>query len=218
MGNATTKVAPLCTIDEVDSMLGDDLTHALASKMVYEEGRRNDADEPDTINKYVQRLIHEYLIFMWLRKSYPAQDLSAPVPIDAVWQHHTTFTRQYAHFCARHFDSFQHHDPVIPSKPVSHQTERARAKAYICYSHHTKLDPPEEFWPSSDALARQLKFLRGKVIKTENRKVIFLSDQLSKSVHSREIANAGKRFKTSSSSNSYMYGTEEDASSYAAIM
>ena len=105
-----------------------------------------------TLKDKVERLIHEYLIYMWLIKANPEQRVAPSNPIDVVWHHHILFTRECAQFCELHFGKFIHHAPTVIgySKYNSQDNIRDYSKLLIRYKYHTKLQPPVDIWPQMD--------------------------------------------------------------------
>ena len=145
-------------------MISGNFRRVIISKLVQKFGKKRPAE--------VERLVHEYLIFMWLRKLNPTQPITPSKLVDEVWHQHILFTREYAQFCQYRFGEFLHHKPTVSdySKRTHSDDLRNYAQVLIRYEYHTKLVPPKDFWPTSDrekasvkSLQKTAKFVGGRV-------------------------------------------------------
>ena len=174
----SSKLSFIPAVKDVDLMLTDNFRNALTAKLVWELGQEQsitDNERPALKNK-VERMIHEYLIFMWIRKLNPTERISPSESVDVVWHQHILFTQEYAQFCQRHLGAFLHHVPTVPNYSKANHGDDTRdyAKVLIRYAYHTKLSPPEEFWPASNKVKAVMKTLQESVIVVGSR-VKFLS-------------------------------------------
>ena len=97
----------------------------------------------------VQRLLHEYVRFLWLHRARPEDALSPSPLVDAFWHHHLLATRSYADLCACLGLKFVHHDPLRAAAAPEQQRERYRA-TLIAYRAYYGRDAPAEFWPPAE--------------------------------------------------------------------
>ena len=175
--NTTFQIASMI---QVDSMISDKFRAALVYKLVreFEYQRKTSISERPALEQEVKALVHEYLLFIWLKMLNPKQDISPPKSIDLVWHQHILFTKEYSEFCQHHFGFFLHHSPTVPG--YSNKTRKENIKTYaevlIRYKYHTKLEPPRQFWPQSGPVEKFLKELQKHVI-VENSRVKFASSE-----------------------------------------
>lgn len=165
------------SMSQVDSMISDKFRAALVYKLVreFEYQRKTSISERPALEHEVKALVHEYLVFIWLKMLNPKQAISPPKPIDVVWHRHILFTKEYSEFCQYHLGFFLHHSPTVPnySDITRKDNIKTYAKVLIRYKHHTKLEPPRQFWPQSDKVQKLLKVLQKHAI-IENSRVKFV--------------------------------------------
>ena len=156
MGNCDSRPAlsSVPSLAHVDGMISDGFRRAMVTKLAWEfEKKRNTGEaERPALKIEVERLLHEYLIFIWLRKLNPTERITPSKRVDEAWHQHILFTREYARFCRYHLGEFLHHNPTVPnySKANYNDDSRDYARVLIRYAYHTKLAPPVDFWPTSD--------------------------------------------------------------------
>lgn len=175
----------LCDINDVESMVTSKFKYALTTKLVHTFVRERNATDDESaraaITKEVERLVHEYLVFMWIIKANPEQRVSPSKPIDIVWHQHILFTREYADFCGKHFGKFLHHSPTVPDYSTTTYSDNMSwyAKVLIRYVYHTKAAPPAEFWPQSQAEKERVKFWQNAAVVKNSRLVFCTAEKTS---------------------------------------
>jgi len=219
---ASSKKAAINGIEQVDSMIADEFRHTLTTTLVRNllKQRGNSSEDEQTETKVeVENLIHEYLVFVWLRKLYPLQIMPASERVDVAWHQHILYTREYAQFCKLHLGSFLHHTPKMPSTgSTANKSNPNYTKLLIRYKYHTNSKPPEEFWPQSNALRAQENALKRQMIEN-NSKIRFWDDEISKPKSNTQKKNKQPNRNRSSSSNAYLFGTSSaDTDLTAAII
>ena len=205
---ASSKQASLCSLEQVDSMIAAEFKSALVSKLVLNlsEQRQELASEA-AIKDEVKRMVHEYVIFLWLRKLYPQQIMPASKPVDIVWQQHILFTREYEAFCQHQLGKFLHY---TPNSSEQNGYDHKYSKLLIRYKYHAKSEPPEEFWPQSAAQKQRRSTLEKQKIEL-NSKIKFLDDEGTKVSKSSN----NNRPRKSVAKSSFSAGSGAD---YAAIL
>ncbi|MDQ2820012.1 MAG: glycine-rich domain-containing protein-like [Pseudomonadota bacterium] len=68
----------------------------------------------------------EYRRFLYLMKTFPAEQTVPSVEVDTFWHYHILDTMQYAADCATVFGYFLHHDPAVGLDDASDAPERLR--------------------------------------------------------------------------------------------
>lgn len=201
---ASSRTGTLNGVEQVDSMIADDFRNTLTTTLVRKLLKSWHASDEE-LKHEVGKLVHEYLIFIWLRKLYPLQTMPASKHVDIVWHQHILYTREYAQFCKRNLGSFLHHTPKMPSTgSTADKSNPNYTKLLIRYRYHTKSEPPEEFWPQSDTLRAQETALKRQML-DDGSHVRFWDDEISKPTQS---TNARKKHKalTKKSSSAYSVG------------
>ena len=178
------RLSSVPTLADVNGMISQKFAEAMISKLVWQfEKERNTGEaERPALKREVERLLHEYLVFMWLRKLNPTERITPSKRVDEAWHQHILFTREYAQFCRYHFGEFLHHAPTVPnySKATFNDDSRDYAKILIRYEYHTKSTPPAEFWPTSDREKQAVATLKETVSVMDGRVVFLEAPLLSK--------------------------------------
>ena len=209
---ASSKKAPLRSLEHVDSMITGEFRRVLISKLVsdlFEQRQKTTEGERSAIKDEVKRLIHEYLVFLWLRKLYPKQIMPASKPVDIVWHQHIIFTREYAQFCQRELGSFLHHTPNSSEK---NGYDNIYSKLLVRYKYHMKSEPPEQFWPQSAAQKERRSILEKQMIEFDS-KVKFMDDDAKVSKPSEDSSQKSTA-NSSSEADAVIFG----GSDYAALV
>jgi hypothetical protein len=69
---------------------------------------------PEHTQVMVDKILFEYLSFMYLKIEHPDKLFAPSLLVDAMWHAHILSTKEYSAFCARHNRGiFIHHDPTL---------------------------------------------------------------------------------------------------------